>query len=255
VVACAVGQGDAVVLPAGAGRAVVVDAGPEPNGVDQCLRRLDISQVVLLAVSHFHADHVGGITGVFRGREVAAVIGPDWPEPVGGRADVEAVAARAGIPVRAVGPGWAYEWGGLRVEALGPIDPLRGTNSDPNNNSLILRATVSGRSVLLPGDAEIEQQEDLVSRLGAGGLRADVLKVAHHGSALQAPEMLDAVDPAVALVSVGVGNDYGHPNPSVLARLARGGARILRTDESGDVAAVLAGDGLAVAGRGDPPAR
>ncbi|WP_328466410.1 ComEC/Rec2 family competence protein [Actinoplanes sp. NBC_00393] len=253
VIACAVGQGDAVVLPAGAGRAVVVDAGPEPNAVDQCLRRLDIRQVVLLAVSHFHADHIGGVTGVFRGRQVAAVIGPDWPEPAGGRADVERAAARAGIPLRAVGPGWAYEVGGLRVEVLGPIEPMRGTNSDPNNNSLILRATISGRSVLLPGDAETEEQDDLVRNLGVDGLRADVLKVAHHGSALQAPDMLDAVDPAVALVSVGLDNDYGHPNPAVLGRLARGGARILRTDESGDVAAVIAGEGLAVAARGDPP--
>lgn len=255
VVACAVGQGDAVVLPAGAGRAVVVDAGPEPNGVDQCLRRLDISQVVLLAVSHFHVDHIGGVSGVFRGRQVAAVIGPDWPEPEGGRADVEAAAAGAGLPLRSVEPGWAYETGGLRVEVLGPIADLRGTNSDPNNNSLILRATISGRSVLLPGDAEVEQQDDLIGRLGADGLRADVLKVAHHGSALQAPELLDAVDPAVALVSVGRDNDYGHPNPSVLGRLARGGARILRTDESGDVAAVISGKGIAVAARGDPPAK
>jgi competence protein ComEC len=168
---------------------------------------------------------------------------------------VEQAAARAGIPLRAVGPGWAYETGGLRVEVLGPIEPMRGTNSDPNNNSLILRATISGRSVLLPGDAETEEQDDLVRRLGADGLRADVLKVAHHGSALQAPDMLDAVDPAVALVSVGLDNDYGHPNPAVLGRLARGGARILRTDESGDVAAVIAGEGLAVAARGDPPAK
>ena len=61
MVACSVGQGDALVLPAGAGRGVVVDAGPEPDPVDRCLRRLGIRQVVLLAVSHYHADHVGGV--------------------------------------------------------------------------------------------------------------------------------------------------------------------------------------------------
>jgi len=82
-----------------------------------------------------------------------------------------------------------------------------------------------------------------------------VLKVAHHGSSYQAPEFLDAIDPAVALVSVGKDNDYGHPNASLLARLARGGARVLRTDQSGDLAAVATGHGLAVVARGSPPAR
>ncbi|WP_229076503.1 ComEC/Rec2 family competence protein [Actinoplanes sp. DH11] len=254
VVACAVGQGDAVVLPAGAGRAVVVDAGPEPDAVDRCLRRLGVREVVLFAVSHFHADHIGGVDGVFRGRRVASVIGPDWPEPVAGRATVESAAGAGGVAVRTVRPGWVWTVGDLRLEVVGPGEPLRGTNSDPNNNSLILRAVVGGRSVLLLGDAETEQQDDLVSRIGAAGLRADVLKVAHHGSALQSPELLDAVDPAVALVSAGRDNDYGHPNGALLNRLARGGARILRTDESGDIAAVAAADGLAVAARGEPPA-
>ena len=83
MVVCAVGQGDAIVLPAGPGRAVVVDAGPEPDAVDHCLRRLGVRQVVLFVVSHFHADHVGGVAGVFRGRPVLAVAGPDWPEPAG----------------------------------------------------------------------------------------------------------------------------------------------------------------------------
>lgn len=252
VVACAVGQGDAVVLPAGAGRAVVVDAGPEPGAVDHCLRRLGVRTVAILVVSHFHADHIGGVTGVFRGREVGAVIGPDWPEPAGGRAAVEQAAAGAGIALRTVGPGWRWTIGDLRLEVLGPITPMRGTNSDPNNNSLIVRAVRGGRSVLLLGDAETEEQEDLVAAFGAG-LRADVLKVAHHGSALQAPSLVDAVDASVALVSVGRDNDYGHPNPVLLARIARGGARIMRTDESGDVAAVAVDGGLAVAGRGDPP--
>ncbi|WP_433828858.1 ComEC/Rec2 family competence protein [Actinoplanes sp. CA-015351] len=254
VVACAVGQGDAVVLPAGAGRAVVVDAGPEPDAVDRCLRRLGVREVVLLAVSHFHADHIGGVSGVFRDRRVNAVIGPDWPEPAAGRSAVESAAGQAGVALRAAGPGWTWTIGELRLDVLGPAAPLRGTNSDPNNNSLILRAVVSGRSVLLLGDAETEQQDDLVSRFGPAGLRADVLKVAHHGSALQSVELLDAVDPAVALVSAGRDNDYGHPNGPLLSLLVRDGARVLRTDEMGDVAAVAAPGGLAVAARGDPPA-
>jgi competence protein ComEC len=82
----------------------------------------------------------------------------------------------------------------------------------------------------------------------------DVLKVAHHGSAFQSPEFLDAVRPSVALVSVGAGNGYGHPNPGVLDRLARGGARVLRTDTAGDLAAIESDGRLAVAVRGMPRA-
>jgi competence protein ComEC len=80
-----------------------------------------------------------------------------------------------------------------------------------------------------------------------------VLKVAHHGSAYQEAAFLDAVAPSVAMVSVGAGNEYGHPNPAVLARLARGGARVLRTDTEGDLAAVARDGGLAVAVRGLDP--
>ena len=252
VVACAVGQGDAIVLSAGAGRAVVVDAGPEPNAVDHCLRRLGVRQVALFVVSHFHVDHIGGVTGVFRGRDVRAVIGPDWPDPPAGRAAVAQAAGR--VRLHAVGPGWAYAVGELRLTVLGPVDPMRGTNSDPNNNSLVLQARVRGRTVLLPGDAETEEQEDLLDRLGPQAVRADVLKVAHHGSAYQSPRFLDEADPAVALVSVGRDNDYGHPNLALLGRLARGGARVLRTDQAGDLAAVVTARGLAVVARGDPPA-
>jgi competence protein ComEC len=251
VVACAVGQGDAIVLPAGPARAVVIDAGPEPEAVDHCLRRLGVRQVVLFVVSHFHVDHVGGVTGVFRGRRVTAVAGPDWPDPPGGRAAVRAAAGP--VSLHTIGPGWSYAVGDLELTVLGPVEPLHGTNSDPNNNSLVLRARVGAVTVLLPGDAETEEQDDLLRSVGAPALRADVLKVAHHGSAYQSVSFIDAVDPAVALVSVGRDNDYGHPNLSLLGRLAREGARVLRTDQSGDVAAVAAGGGVAVVARGDPP--
>jgi competence protein ComEC len=251
VVACAVGQGDAVVLPAGPGRAVVVDAGPEPAAVDRCLRRLGVRQIVLFVVSHFHVDHIGGVDGVFRGRQVVAVVTPDWPEPPAGRAAVAARAAAVRAPMQPAGPGWRYAAGGLDLTVLGPPEPARGTRSDVNNNSLVLRARVDGWTVLLAGDAETEEQEAILRASGPAAVRADVLKVAHHGSAYQEPRFVDAVDPAVALVSVGAGNDYGHPNAALLARLGRGGARVLRTDVGGDLAAVAVGSGLAVVARGD----
>ncbi|KXK63539.1 competence protein ComEC [Micromonospora rosaria] len=251
VVACAVGQGDALVLPVAEGRAVVVDAGPDPTAVDGCLRRLKVREVSLLVFSHFHVDHTGGVTGVFRGRRVHAVVTPAWPEPAGGRDLVRA--AVGGTPVAAATVGWTWRAGAVEVTVVGPPYPLRGTRSDPNNNSLILRATVAGVRILLVGDAETEEQRALLDRPPPGGLRAEVLKVAHHGSAYQEPTFLDAVRPVVALVPVGAENDYGHPDPGVLARLSRGGARVLRTDTDGDVAAVQAGAGLAVVARG--PAR
>ncbi len=248
MVVCDVGQGDAVVLSVGPGTAVVVDAGPDPAPTDRCLRRLGVRQVALLVVSHFHADHVGGVAGVFRDRTVAEVLTTGYPEPATGRSAV--LAAAGAVPVSVPLAGTTYVAGDLRLTVLGPVHPLGGTRSDPNNNSLVLRAVVGGHVLLLAGDAEEDEQQTLVDAAGPDGLRAEVLKVAHHGSAYQDPAFLDGVAPTVALVSVGVGNPYGHPNPAVLARLARGGARVLRTDEGGDVAAVATGRGLAVVARG-----
>jgi competence protein ComEC len=182
-VACAVGQGDALVLPVAAGRAVVVDAGPDPAAVDGCLRRLRVREVPLLLISHFHVDHAGGVAGVFRGRRVAAVRGPEWSEPDVGRDLVRAAARAGGAVLEPATAGWAYRAGGVELVVLGPPYPLRGTRSDPNNNSLVVRATVAGVRILLTGDAETEEQRALLDRLPPGGVRADVLKVAHHGSA------------------------------------------------------------------------
>ncbi len=246
VVACSVGQGDAVVLPVTRDRAVVVDVGPDPIAVDRCLRGLGISTVALLVVTHFHADHVGGVAGVFRDRTVGAVVTTSWAEPAAGRALVRDTAAAHGVAVGQAAAGWAYADGALRLTVLGPRQALSGTRSDPNNNSLVIRATVGAASVLLAGDAEAEEQAALVAGSGAGAVAVDVLKVAHHGSSFQDVAFLDAVHPRVALVSVGAGNPYGHPNPAVLDRLARSGARVVRTDVSGDAAAVLVDGRLAV---------
>ncbi|MEJ3749654.1 ComEC/Rec2 family competence protein [Actinomycetes bacterium KLBMP 9797] len=253
VAVCAVGQGDAVVVPVGPGAAVVVDAGPDPPAIDRCLRRLGVRAVPLLLITHFHLDHVGGVEGVLRGRTLGAVVTTAWPEPAFGRELVLRSAAARRVPVLPVHAGWARIVGSVEIRAIGPPYPLRGTRSDPNNNSLMLSVRGGGVHTLLAGDAEVEEQRALLDQVGAAQLRADVLKIAHHGSAYQDPEFLDAVDPAVALVSVGADNRYGHPAPAVLARLVRGGARVLRTDVDGDLAAVRTGRGLAVAHDHPPP--
>jgi len=141
--------------------------------------------------------------------------------------------------------------GRLRLAALGTPEPVRGTRSDPNNNSLVLHVVAGRFTFLLAGDAETEEQHELLARYGAAALRSDVVKVPHHGSAFQDPDFLGAVGARVALVSVGADNDYGHPNAAVLARLAATGARVMRTDRDGDLAVVVDDAGrLAVVARG-----
>lgn len=232
--ACDVGQGDALLLPAGPGAAVVIDTGPDPVVLDRCLRRLDIDEVPLLVLTHFHLDHVGGLPGLVRGRRVGRLLTGPLDAPDAGAMIVDRVAAQLRLPVLSPPPGTHLDVGAVHLDVLGPRGPYHNTHSDPNNSSLVLRAEVGGVRILLPGDAEIEAQQDL---LAAGAdVRADVLKVAHHGSAYFAPEFLAAVHAEVAVVSVGAHNDYGHPSPVLLRALARLGVPLLRTDRDGDVA-------------------
>lgn len=251
-VACSVGQGDALVVRAGPGSAMVVDAGPDPAAVDGCLRRLGVRVVPLLLLSHLHADHVDGLAGVLRGRSVGEVDVSASREPAGGWREVAEDARRAGIPVRTVAVGEQRRFGSVTVDVLAPVQAFHGTRSDPNNSSVVVRVATGGRTLLLTGDVEVEAQDALL-RTGAD-LHADVLKVPHHGSAAQSPAFLRAVRAPVAVVSVGVGNDYGHPSPVLLRELDRLGTRVFRTDTAGDVAVSERGGTLTVVTRsGRPP--
>jgi competence protein ComEC len=247
LVACDVGQGDAVVLNAGGGSAVVVDAGPDPEAVDACLDRLDVEQVPLVLLTHLHADHVDGLPGVARGRPVAAVqLGP-LAEPREQAAQVAGWARREGVRLEVPALGERRRLGPLRWTVLAPGRRFHGTSSDPNNSSLVLRLEVGRTSVLLTGDVEPEAQRDLLRR--GLTLQATVLKLPHHGSRHQEPAFLDAVGAGVVLTSVGADNTYGHPSPEVLDRLLRGGARSFRTDLDGDIALAQPGGRLVVVGR------
>ncbi|MDH6705535.1 competence protein ComEC [Kitasatospora sp. MAA19] len=235
MVMCDVGQGDMLVLAAGApDSAVVVDAGPDPNAADRCLRDLGITAVPLLLLTHFHADHVEGVPGVLRGRRVGAVEGTTLDDPPGEAARVAGWAAGAGVPLLRAGRGERRSVGaGLSWEVVWPDPRVAVEAPGANNASVALRVSVAGglRMALL-GDLEPPAQSALLGRLR----RVDVLKVAHHGSAHQDWDLTGALRPRLALISCGEGNAYGHPSARTVDHLRALGASVLRTDRVGDIA-------------------
>ncbi|MFG2328580.1 ComEC/Rec2 family competence protein [Streptomyces sp. NPDC048604] len=239
-VMCQVGQGDAAVLAAGGDMAVVVDAGPDPVLVDRCLSELGVRRVALLVLTHFHADHVAGLPGVLRGRSVGAIQVTGLEEPPGQAAFVRRTAAAAGVPVVQVLPGERRRVGVLEWEVLWPAGGAGGVPAGaadgPNDASVTMLArTGSGLTLLLLGDLEPPAQQGLL-RARPDLAPVDVLKVAHHGSAHQDPDLIRAVRPRLALVSAGADNPYGHPSPRTVGALRDGGAQVLRTDRDGAIA-------------------
>jgi competence protein ComEC len=251
MVACDVGQGDGLVLNAGDGGAVVVDAGPDPTAIDRCLRRLGVERVPLVVLTHFHADHVDGLEGVLAGRQVGAVEVTPLADPLSGVRLVQAVAARAGVPVRRASYGETGRLGQLTWQVVAPSGPPSpDSESPPNDSSLVLLVQTRGIRILLMGDEEESSQTRLERE--TGGVRADVLKVAHHGSASQDPDLVRGLGARLAVISVGVDNDYGHPAPSLMALLREARMRVARTDEGGDIAVTVRDGTLGVRERGQP---
>ncbi|MET9292690.1 ComEC/Rec2 family competence protein [Streptomyces sp. NPDC003077] len=256
-VACDVGQGDGLVLAAGDGTAVVVDTGPEPRAIDRCLSDLGVRRVALLVLTHFHADHVDGLSGVLRGRAVGAIQTTPVEEPPGQAAFVRRQAAAAHVPVIHARAGERRRLGPLSWTVLWPITPTPPDTSptatspyegtppppdtagsvplEPNDASVTLLVRSAGLSLLLLGDLEPHAQQALLAAYPDLG-PVDVLKVAHHGSGYQDPDLIRRLAPRLALVSVGAGNPYGHPAPRTLGALRSHGTTVLRTDADGAVA-------------------
>ncbi len=178
LVACDVGQGDALVLNAGRRAAVVVDTGPDPPAVDRCLDRLGVRALPVVVLTHFHADHVDGLPAVLAGRQVGELDVTGTEDPPAGARDVRREAARAGVPVRVPAYGEVRRVGALTWQVVGPVGGSRRGSageegSVANNASLVLLVEVAGVRILLSGDMEPEAQRRAArGAAGAAGRRA-----------------------------------------------------------------------------------
>ncbi|MFI2473237.1 ComEC/Rec2 family competence protein [Nocardia xishanensis] len=383
--ACDIGQGDGLALATGPGTAVVIDVGPDPRTMRACLDRLRIRHIALLALTHPHADHIGGLTGALHGRTVAAIATAPgelddatspgdsatpgtfgeampsgfsavpsefgWPcigevgstgacvpmmarpdstahvaystartaevpataavtrggaaevvpwrpsampgergeamlsglcaapsggdearssgcstapsgggeamssgrptseiasparrrasderAPLTGAAQVAEIAGRNGIPLIELATGHVLRFGAMELTVLAPAAPGPGGPhfaDEPNDRSLVIAAATPAGRILFTGDIESAAQSRLLR--DPATLRADILKVPHHGSRTTTSEFLAAVRPRLAIISSGADNGFGHPHPKILTELHSLGATIARTDQHGDV--------------------
>jgi competence protein ComEC len=264
-----VGQGDAAVVEAPGGAVMIVDGGGTRDGsydpgarvVEPFLRARGIGRVDLVALSHPHPDHLGGLFRVLERFDVGTFwsSGDDGRNPEYRR--LLAVAARRGATLGLVGP---RALGAADLRPLGPFVSAAGGERvgapeglGVNDASLVLRVAYGGQAVLFPGDLEADGEGELAGRRDVGDpVGADLLKVPHHGSRTSSStELLDAVRPRVGVISLGWRNQFHFPAPEVLARYAARGVTVLRTDRDGAITVRLAPDrGLSFAcERGCPP--
>ncbi|HYD54415.1 MAG TPA: DNA internalization-related competence protein ComEC/Rec2, partial [Gemmatimonadaceae bacterium] len=235
-----VGQGDAVALRSGRGRWVLIDAGRSWRGGDAgastvlpYLRRAG-GPLVAAVITHAHADHVGGMATVVRAMRPRVLFDPAFVAPGGAYRAALRTARASGTEWRRVRPGDSLVVDDLVLGFVAPDSAWAASLHNPNDASTVVMARVGAVRFLLTGDAERGEEEWLMARGAA--LRADVLKVAHHGSVTSSTDAwLDAVRPRVALVSVGALNEYGHPSLDRLRAMASRGASVLRTDRLGTI--------------------
>jgi competence protein ComEC len=247
-----VGQGDSLLVVSPHGKTILIDGGgafggfpgrEEHNGIDPGEEAVSLylwsrgfQKLGVVALTHAHQDHIGGLIAMLENFRVGTLwIGREVQS--GALANLEKLALEKKIAIVHEIRGNAFSWDGVESQFLWPEISPEGVGPAPkNNDSLVLRLKYGERSIMLPGDAEKQAENSILSESSEAALRADVLKVGHHGSKNSTtPGFLAAVHPRVAVISAGEDNIYGHPNPELLERLTAADVRILRTDRDGAV--------------------
>lgn len=244
-----VGQGDAALVQFPNGKTMLVDGGPPESATALIgkLRQLKVARIDYLVATHPHSDHIGGFVKLLNTLPVGEVWDPGFVYDSPVYLDYLRAVKRSGAKFRTVGTGYqATPAPNCQMEVFAPSKPfLRGTRSDANNASIVMRLRFGKVRVLFTGDIEREGRARIY-RQGAD-LRAEVLKVAHHGSYNGTDlAFLNRVRPRIAIISCGWRNLYGHPHKEALQALQKAGATIYRTDLQGDITVRVQGDRLQV---------
>ncbi|MDQ4082446.1 MAG: DNA internalization-related competence protein ComEC/Rec2 [Actinomycetota bacterium] len=235
-----VGQGDAILLETRQG-AVLVDQGPPEGEVHEQLADLGVARLAALVLTHPQRDHVGGAQAVLERLPVDFLLDPRLPAESEDERAALAEARARDVPVVTARAGRTYRLGRPRLQVLWPEGP-GAPGADPNESATVILASYGETDALLTADAESNVTLPLRPP------PVEILKVAHHGSADEGlPALLNLVRPRVAVVSVGAGNDYGHPAPSTVSALRTfPSLDVYRTDRDGSVVVESDGSRLAV---------
>jgi competence protein ComEC len=238
-----VGQGDATLITSPQGATVLIDGGPEPELAATKLAAYGVKRLDVVVATHAHADHVEGLPDVLSRYPVGVLLESTCRDYTPSYSELATAARDEHVKVERPSAGDVITVADITLHVLSPPSCFHDTNSDANNDSLVIRLLCGEDSVMFPGDAE-QPAQDLM--MESGGLASEVLKVPHHGGSTSDPAFFSAVSPELAVISVGQPNPYGHPSPEMLAVLQGDGIPYMRTDLSGDISVTFAGRGPTV---------
>lgn len=236
-----VGYGDCLLLRGPGGETAMVDGGPRDASeqIAGFLRQQGVERLDLLVLTHPHPDHVDGLLDIIDQLEIGRILESGLVYEESLHAELLHLAASRGIPVHRLTPG-------MRISDLGngvACEVIHlGEFHNLNEASAVLRLTFGRRVFLLMADAEVQAERLLLETLGAAGLQADVVKVGHHAN-VSDPDFIAATAAEAALVTLGP-NPWGAPNDATLTAWLAAGARVLRTDEVGDISVITDGESL-----------
>ncbi|MFM5951249.1 MAG: DNA internalization-related competence protein ComEC/Rec2, partial [Micrococcales bacterium] len=238
IVSCDVGQGDATVIRS-LNQTMLIDVGREPEPIENCLQSLGVKQIDLLLLTHFDADHVGGLSGALGMVRISqALISPFDDDRPQVRATLDQL-AQENVPVSTAEVGDSGLLGEANWMVVSP-EPGASGAEDSNDASVIMRVETSQWLLLAFADAGERAQMRVVRNrntlLNRASSKPLIVKVSHHGSADQYAELFEDLRPELALFSVGATNNYGHPTQRAIGIFENAGSKIFRTDQQGAIA-------------------